>query len=183
MKSPTAERLYTTTFKSPVGGLHLISTDDALIALVWRMRAHSRLGFDRAEPAANHALLVRAVRQLEEYFDGQRKKFDLPLEFRGTDFQRRVWSSLCAIPYGQTRTCRQIAEHLGDPKAVRAVGAANGANPVAIIAPCHRVIGSSGSLTGFGGGLEAKAFLLALEASQRELIGREPLASVSPAVQ
>jgi methylated-DNA-[protein]-cysteine S-methyltransferase len=111
-----------------------------------------------------------AVRQLREYFAGKRRAFDMPLEFRGTEFQRLVWSALLTIPYGETRTYRQIAEQVGNLAAVRAVGAANGRNPIAIIAPCHRVIGTNGHLTGFGGGLDAKAHLLALEAPQRQLL-------------
>lgn len=164
------ERLFTATIESPVGRLHLLATDRALITLVWRMHAHPHAGFADAENAPEQAILSRAARQLGEYFMGERRSFELPLEFRGTDFQRRVWNELLGIPYGQTRTYRQIAERIGNPKAVRAVGAANGANPISIIAPCHRVIGSSGSLTGFGGGLDAKAWLLAREAPQQELL-------------
>jgi methylated-DNA-[protein]-cysteine S-methyltransferase len=118
----------------------------------------------------DHAVLRRAIRQLNEYFAGTRRTFDLPLEFRGTDFQRRAWSALLAIPYGETRSYLDMARTLRNPAAVRAVGAANGRNPISIIAPCHRVIGTSGDLTGFGGGLEAKAWLLAHESPQRDLL-------------
>lgn len=104
-----------------------------------------------------------AAGQLEEYFAGRRREFDLPLYPRGTDFQRRVWKTLLRIPYGETRSYRQQAEALGKPSAIRAVARANGANPIAIVIPCHRVIGADGSLTGYSGGLNMKARLLSLE--------------------
>jgi methylated-DNA-[protein]-cysteine S-methyltransferase len=148
----------------------VVVTDCALVALVWRTDGHGRVPFAQAIDAPRHPLLCETKRQLDEYFAGKRRNFELPLEFRGTEFQRRVWAALLTIPYGETRTYRQIAEQIGNPLAVRAVGAANGRNPIAIVAPCHRVIGSSGDLTGFGGGLEAKARLLSLEAPQRQLL-------------
>jgi methylated-DNA-[protein]-cysteine S-methyltransferase len=113
--------------------------------------------------ASEMPILVEAARQLEEYFAGARKGFDLELDFEGTEFQRKVWRALLTIPYGETRSYAQIAKQIGQPQAVRAVGAANGRNPISIVAPCHRVIGSTGKLTGFGGGLPAKALLLELE--------------------
>jgi methylated-DNA-[protein]-cysteine S-methyltransferase len=161
---------YRTTLESPVGALALVAIDRALVALVWRTKVHPRVPFEVATENPNHPVLRETERQLREYFAGVRQKFDVPLEFRGTDFQRGVWAALLEIPYGETRTYGQITEQLGNPNAVRAVGAANGRNPIAIIAPCHRVIGMSGDLTGFGGGLDAKAFLLALEAPQQRLL-------------
>jgi methylated-DNA-[protein]-cysteine S-methyltransferase len=155
---------------SPVGSLSLVATDRALVALVWRREGHGRVPFDSAVDNSGHPVLRETLRQLREYFAGTRRAFDLALEFRGTEFQRRVWSALLTSPYGETRTYRQIAEQIGSPTAVRAVGAANGRNPISIIAPCHRVIGMNGDLTGFGGGLDAKAHLLALEAPQRQLL-------------
>lgn len=110
--------------------------------------------------------IAPVVAQLYEYFKGDRRSFDLPLGFKGTDFQKRVWEALRDIPYGQTRTYKDIAESIGSPKAVRAVGNANNKNPLSIIVPCHRVIGSSGSLVGYGGGLDRKAYLLDLEQEQ-----------------
>jgi methylated-DNA-[protein]-cysteine S-methyltransferase len=107
--------------------------------------------------------LIETRRQLQEYFAGQRNVFDLPLDFAGTEFQKKVWQALLSIPYGQTRSYRDIAEQIGNIKAVRAVGAANGKNPISIIAPCHRVIGRSGKLIGFAGGLDKKEILLNLE--------------------
>ncbi len=112
---------------------------------------------------ADHPLLQQAHRQLDEYFAGQRRAFDLPLAPQGTPFQREVWFALAGIPYGQTMSYAQLAAKLGRPTASRAVGAANGRNPLGIILPCHRVVGANGTLTGFSGGLEAKRFLLELE--------------------
>jgi methylated-DNA-[protein]-cysteine S-methyltransferase len=112
------------------------------------------------------APFAEVMRQLRAYFDGKLKEFDLPLTLEGTDFQRRVWTSLMAIQYGETLSYAELAERIGNPKAVRAVGLANGSNPIPIIIPCHRVIGSNGSLTGFGGGLDTKKTLLALESKQ-----------------
>ena len=106
---------------------------------------------------------MNTQQQLIEYFSGQRKVFDIPLDFEGTDFQKKVWSALLTIPYGETRSYKQIAQQLGHEKAVRAVGAANGKNPISIIAPCHRVIGAGGALVGFAGGLDKKEILLRLE--------------------
>ena len=163
-------RHFRATLDSPVGTLSLIATDDALVALVWRLQGLSRIPVEQAIEDPKHPVLRESMRQLREYFAGARRQFDLPLDFRGTDFQRNVWAALLEIPYGETRTYGQIAASLGNPAAVRAVGAANGRNPIAIIAPCHRVIGMGGDLTGFGGGLDAKAFLLSLEAPQRELL-------------
>jgi methylated-DNA-[protein]-cysteine S-methyltransferase len=110
-----------------------------------------------------NGLLLEAVRQLHAYFSGTLRRFELPLDMRGTDFQMRVWRQLETIPYGETRSYSQVAEAIGAGRAVRAVGAANGANPVPIVVPCHRVIGSNGKLTGYGGGLPLKKRLLALE--------------------
>jgi len=170
MNSAASLTHFRTTLDSPVGTLSLVATDSVLVALVWRTHGHSRVPFETAAEDPQHPVLRETTRQLREYFAGTRREFDLPLEFRGTDFQRRVWAALLKIPYGETRNYGQIAEQLGNPAAVRAVGAANGRNPIAIIAPCHRVIGMSGDLTGFGGGLDAKAYLLSLEAPQRRLL-------------
>ena len=111
------------------------------------------------------ALLKEAYQQLSEYLKGERKEFDLPLNPKGTDFQKRVWRALCDIPYGETRSYKQIAKAVGNSKAVRAVGMANNRNPITIVVPCHRVIGADGKLVGYGGGPEMKEFLLRLEKS------------------
>jgi O-6-methylguanine DNA methyltransferase len=108
-------------------------------------------------------IVALALDQVAEYLDGQRRDFDLPLDLRGTEFQRRVWSAVAAIPYGETRTYAQIAQVIGKPQAVRAVGVANGANPLPLVVPCHRVLGSDGGLTGYGGGLDVKRKLLEME--------------------
>jgi methylated-DNA-[protein]-cysteine S-methyltransferase len=118
----------------------------------------------------NPAPFRNAVQQLKEYFAGKRRAFDLALIPQGTDFQRAVWQQLRSIPYGETISYRELAERIGKPKAVRAVGAANGSNPIPIIIPCHRVIGNNGSLTGFGGGLPLKRRLLELESRQLPLL-------------
>jgi methylated-DNA-[protein]-cysteine S-methyltransferase len=161
---------FRSTLDSPVGTLSLVATDRALVALVWRSEGHRHVPFENALEHPTHPVLRETARQLREYFSGQRRAFEVELDFRGTEFQRRVWAALIEIPYGETRTYGQIAQQIGNPTAVRAVGAANGRNPIAIMAPCHRVIGMSGNLTGFGGGLDAKAYLLSLEAPQRRLL-------------
>jgi methylated-DNA-[protein]-cysteine S-methyltransferase len=141
-----------------------------LLAVVWRRHSTPQLPFADAVEDPAHPVLLETIRQLTEYFHGLRRIFDLPLDFQGTDFQRQVWSSLLSIPFGETRSYLDVARALGNPAAVRAVGAANGRNPISIIAPCHRVIGTNGGLTGFGGGLQAKAWLLAHESPQRDLL-------------
>jgi O-6-methylguanine DNA methyltransferase len=115
------------------------------------------------EPAREHAILREAVRQLSAYFDGSLRAFTIPLDMRGTEFQMRVWRQLETIPYGEICSYSEVAEAIGAPRAVRAVGAANGANPIPIVVPCHRVIGANGRLTGYGGGLPLKKRLLVLE--------------------
>ena len=148
---------------SPVGPLRLLASDKGL-AGVWFERGRQGRARRRGDVEdARHPVLLEAERQLREYFAGRRQSFDLKLDFAGTPFQRSVWKALLTIPFGQTRSYGEIAKQVGRPSASRAVGAANGQNPVAIVAPCHRVIGSTGALTGFGGGLDVKARLLRLE--------------------
>ena len=149
--------------KSPVGELKLVAGDKGLTAIIWENDDPRRVPLAGATEDKNHPVLLEVERQLNDYFSGNRKKFSVPLDFRGTEFQKKVWAALLTIPFGETRSYGQIARQIKHPKAVRAVGAANGKNPISIIAPCHRVIGSNGKLTGFAGGLEAKALLLALE--------------------
>lgn len=148
---------------SPIGELKLIASDRGLAAIQWKKQKASRTPVRAAKEDPHHPVLVETQRQLCEYFAGKRKTFDLKLDFIGTDFQKSVWAELLRIPFGETRTYGQIAKRLGKANAMRAVGAANGCNPIPIVAPCHRVIGASGSLVGFGGGLETKARLLELE--------------------
>jgi methylated-DNA-[protein]-cysteine S-methyltransferase len=159
----TQKRHVSTVMDSPVGRLTLVATDDGLAAILWENDRPRRVRLNIEAEDSGHPVLIETERQLKEYFAGQRKTFALELDLAGTAFQRKVWSALLTIPFGQTRSYGQIAEHIGHPDSARAVGAANGRNPVSIVAPCHRVIGSTGKLTGFAGGLEAKARLLALE--------------------
>lgn len=148
---------------SPVGTLTLVASADGLAAVLWENDRPGRVRLSVQATDDGHPHLVEAERQLREYFAGRRKVFTLRLDVAGTAFQREVWSALLEIPFGETRSYRQIAERIGRPTAVRAVGAANGRNPVSIVAPCHRVIGSDGALTGFAAGLAVKARLLRLE--------------------
>lgn len=159
------------TFPSPVGELKLVAGDDGLVAILWQDDDPDRVRLARLEERPDHPVLVETGRQLSAYFRGARGSFDLPLDFRGTDFQKLVWAALLTIPFGETRSYGQIAQQIGRPSASRAVGAANGRNPISIVAPCHRVIGSGGALTGFAGGIAAKRYLLELEGRlQPELI-------------
>jgi methylated-DNA-[protein]-cysteine S-methyltransferase len=148
---------------SPVGNLTLVASDDGLAAILWENDPPRRVRLNLEAEEGGHPVLVETARQLEEYFAGRRKRFALTLDLSGTAFQRQVWNALLTIPFGETRSYGQIARQIGNPSAVRAVGAANGRNPVSIIAPCHRVVGATGALTGFAGGLDVKADLLAFE--------------------
>lgn len=148
---------------SPVGRLKLVASDKGLAAILWENDKPNRVKVRTYTENNTHPVLLEVEVQLNEYFAGTRTSFSLELDPVGTDFQKAVWNILSTIPYGETRTYMGIAKQLGNAKAVRAVGAANGRNPISIVVPCHRVIGSSGELTGFAGGLEAKAALLSLE--------------------
>lgn len=149
--------------RTPVGTLTLVATGDGLAAILWENDPPTRVRLTLDDEAPHHPILVEAERQLGEYFEGARTAFTVPLDASGTPFQRDVWDALRRIPFGQTRSYAEIAKAIGRPSAVRAVGAANGRNPISIVVPCHRVIGSSGALTGFAGGLDVKARLLDLE--------------------
>jgi methylated-DNA-[protein]-cysteine S-methyltransferase len=154
---------------SPVGKLKLIASDKGLAAILWEKDSPRRVRLGDLVADEQHPILMETQRQLGEYFAGKRKSFSVALDMRGTRFQKDVWEALLAIPFGETRSYGQLAKQLGNPQATRAVGAANGRNPVSIIVPCHRVIGSSGELTGFAGGLETKAHLLSLEEKDGKL--------------
>jgi methylated-DNA-[protein]-cysteine S-methyltransferase len=156
------------TVDSPVGRLKLVATDDGLAAILWENDRPRRVPLNIEAEDRGHPVLLEAERQLQEYFAGRRTAFALTLDVVGTPFQRTVWNALLTIPFGETRSYGEIAKQIGNPAAVRAVGAANGRNPVSIVAPCHRVIGSTGNLTGFAGGLDTKARLLALEGARTE---------------
>jgi methylated-DNA-[protein]-cysteine S-methyltransferase len=161
-------QIYYSKFESPVGPL-LLAGSKAGLQLV-SFGAGSRGRKIDPEWRLDHCVFVEVAHQLHSYFAGERKNFELNLLPQGTDFQKTVWTALREIPYGETISYKELAEMIGKPKAVRAVGAANGANPIPIIIPCHRVIGNDGSLTGFGGGLPLKKRLLQLESQQLKLI-------------
>ena len=149
-----------THLQSPVGRLKLVAGGAGLVAILWEDDDPNRVRLGAMAEQPDHAVLAETSRQLGDYFAGRRQNFTVKLDFRGTDFQKQVWAALLAIPFGETRSYGQIAQELGRPSASRAVGAANGRNPISIIAPCHRVVGANGALTGFAGGLAAKTYLL-----------------------
>ncbi len=163
------ERVHTAEFETPVGSMLCATTERGLAYL--RLPRASGRGFagwlrrnaPGAQVATGFAPNKAAVQQILEYLDGKRTAFDLALDLRGTEFQRRVWDELLAIPYGETCTYAELARAIGDPAAARAVGTANGANPIALVVPCHRVVATGGKLGGYGGGLPLKRKLLALE--------------------
>jgi methylated-DNA-[protein]-cysteine S-methyltransferase len=157
------KRHFCTCVQSPVGRLTLVATDEGLAAILWEHDRPRRVRLNIVAEDGTHPVLIEAERQLEEYFAGRRTQFELPLDASGTPFQRDVWRALMTIPFGETRSYAQIAQQIGHPGAARAVGAANARNPLSIVAPCHRVVGSTGALTGFAGGLDVKAQLLAFE--------------------
>ena len=148
---------------SPVGQLKLVATETALVAVLWENENPNRVRLAELIENVQHPILLETQKQLNEYFEGQRQVFDLPLDFEGTEFQQKVWQALLTIPFGETRSYKQIAEQIGNFQAFGAVGAANGKNPISIITPCHRVVGANGKLVGFAGGLENKDVLLQLE--------------------
>ena len=171
---------YSKTMESPVGVLTLVASDQGLAAILWENDDPRRVPLASLVEDARHPVLLETERQLKDYFAGKLTKFSVKLDFAGgTDFQKKVWAALITIPNGETRSYADIARQIGHPKAVRAVGAANGRNPISIVAPCHRVIGSNGKLTGFAGGLETKAFLLALEGISGDLPGMDRRVSLT----
>lgn len=159
-----------TTIQSPIGDLTLVAEDGLVAGIFMDEHRHGPTSADLG--TADAAAFGAVTEQLREYFAGRRREFDLTVAPVGTEFQRRVWQQLRAIPYGSTISYGELARRIGQPSAVRAVGLANGRNPVSIVVPCHRVIGSTGALTGYGGGVERKRFLLELElaASAEELL-------------
>ncbi|MFC3107562.1 methylated-DNA--[protein]-cysteine S-methyltransferase [Undibacterium arcticum] len=157
---------------SPLGTMLIAATERGLRSAVFEDQRHFN-GIAGWQHDPQHPLLQQAVQQLDAYFAGQRRGFELPLDIpdtQGTEFQRSVWRGLLTIPFGRTSSYAELAHKIGNPKAVRAVGAANGRNPIAIIVPCHRVIGAAGALVGYAGGLERKRFLLALESGQEQIL-------------
>lgn len=168
----TTARLTQDTLETPFGRLRLVGSDRGLRAILWPDDDPSRVGLAGAAIAPGSCdVLVEAARRLDAYFEGARTGFDLPLDLRGTAFQLAAWRELSSIPYGETRTYSEQAAALGRPGAARAVGAANGRNPISIVLPCHRVVGSNGALTGFAGGIEVKRRLLEHERRTRRAAG------------
>jgi methylated-DNA-[protein]-cysteine S-methyltransferase len=165
------EMVHTVTMDSPVGPLRLIASERGMRAILWGAEDVTRVtSIDEADLVEGTTpILDQAVVELEEYFEGTRREFDLPLDPVGTPFQQSAWSVLRTIPYGETISYGQQALQLGDPNKARAVGAANGKNPLSIVVPCHRVIGSGGQLTGFAAGLDVKSWLLDHERQPRLL--------------
>lgn len=157
---------------SPVGELKLVASDKALVAVLWENDSPERVPFDALVKLTAHPILTETERQLGEYFAGKRKSFSVALDLRGTSFQRSIWEALLTIPFGETRSYGDLARKLGNPQAARAVGAASGRNPISIIVPCHRLVGSTGKLTGFAGGLDAKSRLLAIESKKHSSLPR-----------
>jgi methylated-DNA-[protein]-cysteine S-methyltransferase len=151
------------TIDSPVGKLKLVASDNGLVAVLWDKEKPKRVRLGEVQEREGHPVLIKAERQITDYFAGKRRSFSVDIDMQGTSFQKQVWEALLAIPFGETRTYGDLAKQLGRPQAARAIGAASGKNPLSIIVPCHRVVGSSGRLTGFAGGLDAKARLLELE--------------------
>jgi methylated-DNA-[protein]-cysteine S-methyltransferase len=149
---------YVFSFESPIGPIHVRSNDTCITAVEFRQSPAERI-------QANSPLEQQALDELQEFFDGKRTEFTFPFEQPGTEFQKRVWDELTRIPFGKTISYHELAVRLGDPKCIRAAGTANGRNNLAIVVPCHRVIGSDGSLTGYAGGLDKKEWLLRLEGS------------------
>ena len=162
-------KFYFQIMESPVGQLYLVAGGSALCGIVFRKTwPEFKKRFEGLEEAGS-PVLTETRQQLHEYFNGKREAFDLPMKLEGTVFQNRVWSSLSKIPFGKTITYKQQAVSINSPAAARAVGRTNGLNPFCIVLPCHRVIGSSGALTGYAGGLEAKKYLLDLEGSKKNI--------------
>lgn len=160
---------HATTIDSPVGELRIIAGERGLRAILWGAEDATRIAAMQADDVVEERtpLLDEAVRQLQEYFAGTRREFDLPLDPHGTPFQQSAWKVLRTIPYGTTMSYGEQARQLGDPNKARAVGAANGRNPLSIVVPCHRVVGSTGELTGFAAGIDVKSWLLDHERQPR----------------
>lgn len=165
--NPTNSALHATTIDSAVGELRIVASEAGITAVLWPNDDSNRVplpdGVEEVEASDSHPILALAAKELGEYFAGDRQHFEVPLDPDGTAFQQQAWLALRAIPYGETVSYGEQAERMGDKNKARAVGAANGRNPISIIVPCHRVVGANGSLTGFAGGIETKQWLLAHE--------------------
>lgn len=158
--------LTSAAMESPVGRLTIVASDAGLRAVLWPAERDGRVTFAEPVEAGSHPVIDQTAQQLGEYFTGDRTTFDLPLDAVGTEFQQSVWNALKKIPFGETESYGELAAGLGKPSASRAVGSATGRNPISIVVPCHRLVASSGKLTGFAGGLESKQWLLTHEATE-----------------
>jgi methylated-DNA-[protein]-cysteine S-methyltransferase len=155
-----SDQLFSTVVDSPVGALTIVASNDGVRAILWPDDDPARVRLAETLDDPSHPVIAATVGQLIEYFDGERTDFDVPLDPVGTEFQRAAWAALRSIPYGTTVSYGEQAERMGDRRKARAVGAANGRNPISIVVPCHRVVGANGALTGFAGGTDTKAWLL-----------------------
>lgn len=172
MTDPMTDQLRIRHLPCPIGVLTLVASDAGLTHVLFDGQGPADVGLPEDLPEADDdPVLERAAAELGEYFAGGRRAFDVPLDLRGTEFQVAAWRALADVPYGETRSYSEQAEAIGRPGAFRAVGAANGRNPVPVILPCHRIVGADGSLTGFGGGLATKRHLLDHEQAQQGLPG------------
>jgi methylated-DNA-[protein]-cysteine S-methyltransferase len=175
MNTNASDHLVYKLMDSPVGKIQLIAGTKGLVAILWEGEGFNRIKLDMPSEDKEHPILRKTEDQLNAYFAGERKSFDIPLDLRGTPFQQQVWHALLTIPFGVTKSYGAIARQIGDPKTVRAVGGALNKNPVSIIVPCHRVIGASGKLVGFAGGLTNKSYLLNIEGiHQQPVLCPEP---------
>jgi len=154
---------------SPMGELTIVVSDAGLRAILWPSERAGRVTFAEAVESGQHPIIEQTIEQLGEYLAGERETFDLPLDLVGTDFQKDVWAGLEKIPFGQTQSYGELADQLDKPGAARAVGSATGRNPISIVVPCHRLVGSSGKLTGFAGGIDTKQWLLTHEGDESTL--------------
>ncbi|MBX3020274.1 MAG: methylated-DNA--[protein]-cysteine S-methyltransferase [Bdellovibrionales bacterium] len=166
--SATQQRSYKmnyayTVMPSPAGEMYLVASEKGVAGVLWNIKNPEQLRFKGARQDPSNPFLLQLMDELKEYFAGKRTQFDVPIDMQGTEFQKKVWRGLLSIPYGKTTSYKELAEKIGRPSASRAVGMANGRNPISILVPCHRVIGANGTLTGYAGGLKSKDFLLTLE--------------------
>jgi len=161
--------LTSSVMDSPVGELTIVASNAGLRAVLWPRERDGRVTFEEPVESGEHPVIARTVQQLNEYLQGERQTFDLPLDLVGTDFQKDVWAGLAKIPFGETQSYGELADSLNKPGAARAVGAATGRNPISIVVPCHRLVGASGKLTGFAGGIDSKQWLLTHESGEASL--------------
>lgn len=172
--STTDAELVSTVMDTPVGPITIVASARGVRAILWPADDAGRVPLSTVVPDPDHPVIATTVAQLDEYFAGEREEFDLPLDPVGTDFQRSAWMALRTIPYGTTVSYGEQAARMGDRRKARAVGAANGRNPISIVVPCHRVVASNGALTGFAGGIDTKAWLLDHERGLLSRLGSDP---------